>query len=125
VASILVVDDERDIVQVLSEFLSIRGHDVWEARSAERALDLALGHPFDVIFLDIVMPGMDGNEALQRLKGASPRSAVIMISGVSDEEIAIRSLDLGAFDYIRKPFDFAHLDKVVSLCLSMSRPPTT
>jgi DNA-binding response OmpR family regulator len=117
-ATMLVVDDERDITQVLADFLRMRGHDVAAAQSGTQALALARERRFDVVFLDIAMPGMDGNETLQRLKSESPGTIVIMVSGISDESTAVKSLDLGAFDYIRKPFEFGRLDKVVALSLA-------
>jgi DNA-binding response OmpR family regulator len=117
-ASMLVVDDERDIVQLLSDFLKIRGHVVSEALSGKEALDFLQQKKVDVIFLDIAMPGMDGIETLQLLKKDFPGAIVIMVSGISDEATAIKSLDLGAFDYIRKPFEFSRLDKVVALSLA-------
>jgi DNA-binding response OmpR family regulator len=117
-ATMLVVDDERDITRVLADFLTMRGHDVTAAQSGKQALSLARQRKFDVVFLDIAMPGMDGNETLQQLRKDFPGTIVIMISGVSDESIAIKSLDLGAFDYVRKPFEFSRLDKIVALSLA-------
>jgi DNA-binding response OmpR family regulator len=117
-ATMLVVDDERDIIQVLVDFLTIRGHDVSAAQSGSQALTLAQNRKYDVIFLDIAMPGMDGNDTLRLLKRKSPGTIVIMISGISDEETAVKSLDLGAFDYIRKPFEFSRLDRVIALSLA-------
>lgn len=112
-ANMLVVDDEREIVKVLSDFLRNRGHEVWEATSGVRALSLARHYRFDVAFLDLMMPGMDGNETLQCLRFQSPGTVVIMVSGASDEQLARRSMELGAFDYIRKPFDLRQLEQVV------------
>jgi DNA-binding response OmpR family regulator len=117
-ATMLVVDDERDITQVLADFLTVRGHVVSEAQSGAQALALAHQRSFDVIFLDIAMPGMDGNETLRQLKMEFPRTIVIMISGISDEDTALKSLDLGAFDFIRKPFELSHLDSVIALGLA-------
>jgi DNA-binding NtrC family response regulator len=88
------------------------------AQSGKQALALAHQRGFDVVFLDIAMPGMDGNDTLRRLKQEFPRTIVIMISGTSDEDTALKSLDLGAFDFIRKPFEFNRLDKVVALGLA-------
>jgi DNA-binding NtrC family response regulator len=117
-AAMLVVDDERDITHVLADFLTVRGHEVAEAQSGAQALALVHQRRFDVVFLDIAMPGMDGNETLQLLKKDFPGTIVIMISGIADETIAVKSLDLGAFDYIRKPFEFGRLDRVVALSLA-------
>jgi len=118
-ADMLVVDDERDIVQVLAELLRHRGHDVCEAPGGMQALALARQRRFDVIFLDIAMPGMNGIDTLRQLKDEFPETIVIMVSGLSDEQSAIMSLDLGASDYLRKPFDFNYLDRVVSLSLAL------
>lgn len=114
----LVVDDEREITQVLADFLTSRGHDVSEAQSGTQALALAHQRHFDIIFLDILMPGLDGNETLRQLKMESPRTIIIMISGTSDEDTALKSLELGAFDFIRKPFEFSRIDTVVALGLA-------
>jgi DNA-binding response OmpR family regulator len=113
----IVVDDERDITQILADLLEMRGHDT-SAQSGEQALALARQRKFDVAFLDISMPGIDGIETLRLLKKEFPRTIVIMISGVSDEALAIQSIDLGAFDYVRKPFEFSRLDRVVALSLA-------
>jgi DNA-binding response OmpR family regulator len=115
----LVVDDEREIVRVLKEFLESRGHDVSEARSGPEALRLERRRRFDAVLLDILMPGMDGIETLRKLKAIDPGALVIMISGTPDEEAAEESLELGAFDYIRKPFDFRHLEEVLATGLAM------
>jgi len=119
VASMLVVDDERDIVRILGEFLGSHGHEVTAAHSGTQALSLARQHRFDLVFLDIVMPGMDGNETLRRLRTEDPSQVVVMITGLADENAVIESMTLGAFDSIRKPFDFKNLERVVALGLAM------
>jgi CheY-like chemotaxis protein len=118
-ATVLVVDDEREIIRLLADFLKRLGHQVWEARSGAQAVTLTRERRFDVVFLDIVMPGMDGNEALRILKAENPETIVIMISGAPDEEAALRALDQGAFEYVRKPFDFRNLERILSLGLAM------
>jgi len=118
-ARMLVVDDEREIVRILADFLGGRGHAVAEAHSGAEALALARRRKFDAVLLDILMPGMDGNETLRRLLALDPRAVVIMISGTTDETAAEESLTLGAYDYIRKPFDFGHLEAVLATGLAM------
>jgi DNA-binding response OmpR family regulator len=115
----LVVDDEREIVRMLAEFLRSRGHRVAEAHSGAEAVAFFRRRPYDVVLLDILMPGMGGNETLRRLKALDPRAIVIMISGTPDEEAAEESLALGAYDYIRKPFDFPNLEAVLATGLAM------
>jgi DNA-binding response OmpR family regulator len=113
VADILVVDDERNIREMLADFLRHRGHEVWEAIGGTHALSLLRRRRFQMILLDISMPGMSGIETLRKL-GAHPSGpAVLMISGVADETAAVESLDLGASGFIRKPFDLEELEKVL------------
>ena len=117
-AKMLVVDDEPAIRQVLADFLTVRGHAVEAAASGAQALDLLRRYDFAVVFLDIVMPGMDGIEIIRRLRVEFPALTIIMISGVTDQQLAQQSMELGAFDYITKPFDLDYLDRVIRLRLA-------
>ncbi len=100
---ILVVDDEATLIRILKIRLSVAGYEVLTASSGQEALDaIRKGHP-DLVFLDIIMPGMDGLDVLQRLRSTSPGLPVIASSagaGLSEP-----SLDLGASCFIPKPFD--------------------
>jgi len=116
---VLIVDDEKEIRRPLAEFLQGRGHRIVVGHSGAEALALAGRRRFDAVLLDILMPGMDGIEALRRLKKADPSVLVIMISGATDEAAAAEALALGAFDYIRKPFDFHDLERVLATGLAM------
>lgn len=120
-AQILVVDDETAIREMLMTFLTARGFSVEGAQDGPEALALAQRFKPKVIFLDIAMPGMDGIETLKRLRKQSPESHVIMISGHADQEMAQKALDLGAFDFIQKPFDLTYLQNVVLLKMALSR----
>ena len=115
---ILVVDDEPSVRDFLIAFLEQRGNRVQGVGDGHAALAVAQKQRPDVIFLDIIMPGMDGIETLRRLRDEVPESTVIMISGISDQDLALRALSLGAYDFIRKPFDLDYLEKVVLLKLS-------
>lgn len=118
-ARMLVVDDEKTVRGVLAEFLKVRGHEVREAGTGAKALALASKGRFDIIFLDIMMPVMNGIETLKRLREIDSHAAVIMISGITDQHIALGAMELGAFDHITKPFDFAYLDRTLSLKLAI------
>lgn len=118
-AAVLVVDDERDTARIVADFLTSCGHDVVVAHDGTEALDVSRRRVFDVVLLDIVMPGLDGVETMRRMKAERSGPVFIMISGVSDERTAVVSLELGAFDYIMKPFDFRHLERVISLGLAL------
>lgn len=117
-AHLLVVDDEPGIRQVLADFLVARGHSVEQAGSGSQAIALLKGAAFAVVFLDLSMPGMDGLEVLRRIRAASPGTAAVMISGVTDQTLAAQAMDLGAFDFITKPFDLEYVDRVLALRLT-------
>ncbi len=109
---LLVVDDEAGIRESLSSILADEGYHVEAVGSAEEALQRAAAGDFEVILLDVWLPGIDGLEALSRLQ-ASPRPpAVIMISGHGTIETAVRATKLGAFDFIEKPLS---LEKIIVL----------
>ncbi len=118
---ILVVDDEPAVRELLMTFLTDRGFSVEGAEDGHEALALAQRLNPKVIFLDIAMPGMDGIETLKRLRKEAPESNVIMISGHADHNMALKALDLGAFDFIQKPFDLAYLQNVVLLKMALSQ----
>src|ERR1700731_3222686 len=109
---LLVVDDEAGIRESLSSILEDEGYHVEAVGSAEEALERAAAGDFQVVLLDVWLPGIDGLEALSRLQ-ASPRPpAVIMISGHGTIETAVRATKLGAFDFIEKPLS---LEKIIVL----------
>jgi len=103
-SKILVVDDEegaRDALQVILE----DEFDVATAASGIEALDLCQRTHFDLIFLDVAMPEIDGIETLKRLKALSEPTDVVMISASDRAQMAVKSIKLGAYDYITKPFE--------------------
>jgi len=101
--NILIVDDESSIRQSLKGVLEDEGYKVMGADSGESCLDLLRHRSFDVILLDVWLPGMDGLEALQKIKEADDGAEVIMISGHGTIETAVRATKLGAFDFLEKP----------------------
>ncbi len=101
--NILIVDDEAGIRQSLEGVLEDEGYKVALAESAETCLEILEKRPFDVVLLDIWLPGMDGLDCLQRIKQADDAPEVIMISGHGTIETAVRATKLGAFDFIEKP----------------------
>ncbi|MBU2551211.1 MAG: response regulator [Proteobacteria bacterium] len=106
---ILLVDDERDFVEMLSLRLEEEGHKVRPAYSGEEALkSLSEAEP-DVVILDIKMPGMDGIEALKAIKARHPVVEIILLTGHGAVETAVEGLKSGAFDYLLKPANFEEL----------------
>jgi PleD family two-component response regulator len=121
--SLLVVDDVAANRDVLSRRLKRQGYWVAEAETGRQALDMLRAYTFDLVLLDIMMPGMDGFEVLRRL-GADDRLrhvAVIVVSALSDPESVARCIELGADDYLSKPFDSILLRARVSASLERKR----
>jgi two-component system, NtrC family, nitrogen regulation response regulator NtrX len=104
-ARILIVDDEAVIRRTFKSILETENYDVDEAADGVECLAKVKQKTYDVIFLDIRMPRMDGMEALEKIQNISPDSSVIMISGHGNIETAIESVRKGAFDYLAKPLD--------------------
>jgi response regulator RpfG family c-di-GMP phosphodiesterase len=113
---ILIVDDEPEITAILSEVFS-DNHDCTTAGSAEQALPLLASGGFELVISDITMTGMSGLDMIPLIKGHSPDTVVVMISGMQTVESAIEALRLGAFDYVMKPFDLRQVEAVVSRAL--------
>ena len=117
---ILVVDDQPDIREVLTDYLNNKGFEVLEASGGEEALRRIPEFRPHIVLLDIAMPRMTGVEALRRIKALPHQAAVVMVSGIEDVETARQTLALGAADYITKPVDFQYLDSVLQVHLFMS-----
>jgi len=102
--NIHIVDDEPIIHEVLGDLLSSEGYAVVNSANGEEALEKHSSQKFDLILLDLLMPGMDGIEVLKLLKKREPRSIIIIITAYASVESAISAMKIGAFDYIQKPF---------------------
>jgi DNA-binding NtrC family response regulator len=108
--SILTVDDDEEYRAILTRRFVRRGHDVEETGSPVEALRRAERKHFDVVILDIAMPGMDGVQLLERLRQLDPETQVILLTGQATIETAIRAMKLGAFDYLTKPCALAEIE---------------
>jgi DNA-binding NtrC family response regulator len=100
---ILIVDDEKEFADSLAERLTIRDYEVKTVFSGEDALEKVKGYDFDVVILDVVMPGIDGVETLREIKRIKPLTEVIMLTGHGTVETAVVGMSLGALDYVMKP----------------------
>jgi DNA-binding NtrC family response regulator len=108
--SVLVVDDEKDFVEMFSLRLAELGERVTGAHSGREALEaLKKNGDIDVVVLDIKMPGMDGIETLKEIKQRHPLVEVIMLTGHGTVNTAVEGMKMGAFDYMNKPADFVEI----------------
>jgi len=112
---ILIVDDEVAIRDIIKELLQCEGYSTKTADSGIAALSVIDEFKPNVILLDIRMPDMDGLQCLRRIKENYPAIEVLMISGFASSEIAKKSLELGAYDYMNKPISFDHLKNTLKL----------
>ena len=108
--SLLLVDDEDGIRNVLGITLGHAGYGVRQAGDGERALEIFREHRPDIVISDIKMPGMDGIDLLREIKSLAPETEVIMITGHGDMELAVKSLQHEASDFITKPIDSRELE---------------
>ena len=110
---LLIVDDEKDFVEALAERLVIRDYDATTSMDGRDAIEKAKRYNFDVVILDVKMPGMDGVEVLREIKGIKPLTEVIMLTGHATVDSAIEGMKLGAYDYLMKPCETEDLiDKI-------------
>src|SRR5438046_2932650 len=110
---VLVAEDEDNLAQILSTFLRGRGHHVATVADGRAALQAARDEAFDVALLDMVMPEMDGLEALRQFRAEADPPEVIIITGNGNVDAAIAAMKLGAYDYLSKPYRMAEIDVLV------------
>ncbi len=120
---ILIVDDEPRMVRFVQMNLDLEGYITLEANNGLQALEKVRGYNPDLVLLDVEMPGMDGFETLKRLRDIS-EAAVIMLTVRSDEEDRIKGLDLGADDYVTKPFSPRELSSRIRAVLRRFEQPS-
>ena len=106
---VLLVDDEAEFIGTLGKRLARRGITVHLANSGPEALEAIQAQELDVVVLDVKMPGMDGIETLERIKALKPCLEVVMLTAHANVEVAMRGMELGAFDYLMKPVELDDL----------------
>ncbi len=111
---VLVVDDEEGIRDLLCDFLNGKGYQASSAADAREMVVQLDKEPPDIVFLDIRLPDIDGFDLLKRIRQLGAEITVIMMSGYATEEVARGTLQWGAFDYIRKPFEFEQVERILS-----------
>jgi two-component system KDP operon response regulator KdpE len=111
---ILLVDDERAILRVIGVKLKISGYDVVTASSGQEALNLVKAESADIMLLDVIMPGIDGFEVLEKVRVFSELPVIVFSARPENAQEALR---LGASDFLAKPFDLDDLIKAIERVL--------
>jgi CheY-like chemotaxis protein len=117
---ILVVDDERGMRLTLADILRDRGCRVETAETGEQAVRLCAGNEFDMVLMDVRMPGIDGTEALRRIRKRRSDARVIMMTAYALEHLEREALALGAIAFLRKPLDVDALLELIDGALAGS-----
>jgi len=110
---VLLVDDENEFVETLAERMRTRGMEVSTSNSGADALQLVDDEDFDVVVLDLKMPGIDGLDALQRIKRRRPDIQVVLLTGHATVEKGVEAIKLGALEFLEKPVDLASLTDAI------------
>lgn len=119
---ILIVDDEKDALSLLERMVvSARGDEVLKAESGGEALEVMAAHEVDLVLADLVMPGMDGLELLDRIRERWPEKTCVIMTGVGTIETAVEAIKKGAYDYVTKPFRFDELLLLIDRALERVR----
>jgi DNA-binding NtrC family response regulator len=119
---VLLVDDEEEFVSALSERLMLRGIEVDSALNGEEALALMVEKVFEVVILDVMMPGLGGLEVLKQIKSTHPNTQVILLTGHGSTREGIEGMRLGAFDYLIKPVDIEEMLEKMKEAAKTVRP---
>lgn len=107
---LLVVEDEETLCASIAEGLRMDGYEVDTCRDGLEALELCWVEPYDLILLDLNLPGLDGMEVLRRLRAEDPQTSVLILSARGQIQDKVAGLDAGANDYLTKPFHFEELE---------------
>ena len=110
---VLVLDDEKGLCEDLKEFFDYRGYRVFAATSGEQALSIIKKEKIDILILDIKMEGVDGLKVLKTAKDKDPNVRAVMVTCLRDEDMKKRALELGANEYMTKPFNYDKLETII------------
>src|SRR5437763_306433 len=121
-AKILVVEDEPGIAFALEADLRSEGYDVTVATRGDEAATRARAEPFDLLLLDVMLPGKDGFEVCREIRRAGVRTPIVMLTAKSQEAEKVMGLELGADDYITKPFSPRELRARIKAALRRAAP---
>lgn len=114
---VLIVDDAPDTLEIIQKLLHYEGYDVAMASTGEEGVKKVGEEKPEVVLMDINLPGIDGTEALRRIRIINPLQCVIMLTAFATVDNAVRALKEGASDFVKKPFENEHLIHIVNQCL--------
>ena len=115
---ILVIEDEPELLQDISKGLILKGYAVDQADNGEIGCQMAIDEEYDLIVLDLNLPGMDGFSILKELRKERPQTKVLILSANSELDSKLSGFELGASDYLTKPFHFAELEARIRVLLN-------
>jgi DNA-binding response OmpR family regulator len=121
---ILLIEDEPGLVSVIIRGLAEAGMEVSVAGDGQIGFEMAMKHDFDLVILDIMLPGMNGIQVCRALRKAENNIPVLMLTALSSTENIITGLDSGADDYLAKPFKFAELEARIRSLVRRSKNVT-
>jgi CheY-like chemotaxis protein len=121
---VLIVDDEVDVLDVLTDIVGgLLGYDISTAINGAEALSILRISKPDVVLLDLALPVMSGQDVLRYIRDQHPRIPVIVVAAQVDPAVERDIVALGAFDYIAKPFNVAHIERVIAAATASRRAP--
>ncbi|MFZ2357362.1 MAG: sigma-54 dependent transcriptional regulator, partial [Candidatus Omnitrophota bacterium] len=118
---ILIVDDEKNVLSSFKKVFSQEGYNIVSAGNAEEGLSCAQKDAFDLLIMDIRMPGISGLEAFSRFKEIDSKMPIIIMTAFGTTETAIETMQKGAFDYVLKPFDVPKMKELIEKALAASK----
>jgi len=124
-ASFLVIDDDEAIGDLFKDTLEEAGHTVTATTDSAKGLQFAKEKGYDLVFLDLKMPGMDGTEVFREIRAAKPEVPVVIVTGYADSDLMMNALDNGPFGVMKKPFTGSDIMTVVRTYLRVGLPVTS
>jgi len=110
---VLLVDDEPEILTIVSKWLSRNGHRVLTTTDPQKVLEFIETNDFDVVLLDLIMPGSSGIHLISRIHECKPEQSIIVMSAIEDTRVAVLAAQEGIDAYLTKPIDFGRLDELL------------
>jgi DNA-binding response OmpR family regulator len=101
---VFIVDDDQDVAESMADLVALRGHEADIANSGEAAIDRFRDHDYDIAFMDVRMPGINGVESFLEIRKFKPTARVVIMTGYSVENLLVQALDNGALTVLYKPF---------------------